>query len=52
MKYRELKEPCKSLIANGQCLGCNKLELPFFESDVNCKQAKEIKVRTTRMRRK
>lgn len=42
MEYRELKEPCKSLIANEQCLGCNKLELPFFVSDVNCKQVKDI----------
>ena len=36
MKYRELKEPCKSAIAEGRCLGCNKLELEEFECDIKC----------------
>ena len=37
MKYKQLKEPCKSMIAMGKCLGCIKLELPYFETDINCK---------------
>lgn len=31
MKYKELKEPCKS------CLGCMRLEDPNFVSDSNCR---------------
>ena len=33
---KELKEPCKSLIATGRCLGCNRLELEDFEGDEKC----------------
>lgn len=33
---KELKEPCKTMIASGKCLGCNKLELENFEVDPNC----------------
>lgn len=25
------------MIAMGKCLGCIKLELPYFETDINCK---------------
>lgn len=42
MKYKELKNPCKKLIEEGKCTGCNKLELNNFEADKNCKYAKEI----------
>lgn len=42
MKYKELKDPCKTLIEKELCLGCNKLELPEFEADINCKYAIEI----------
>ena len=41
MNYKELKEPCKTMITLEKCLGCNKLELPFFEADKNCKYAKD-----------
>lgn len=41
MNCRELKEPCKTMIATERCLGCNKLELTFFEADKNCKYAKD-----------
>lgn len=34
--YKELKEPCKSALANGRCLGCTALESPDFESNNNC----------------
>lgn len=43
MNYLPLKEPCKTLIAKGECLGCNKLEIPAFQGDPNCKYAKEKK---------
>lgn len=36
-EYPELKEPCKTLIEIGKCLGCNKLELKYFTGDKNCK---------------
>lgn len=36
MKYPALQEPCKSMIAKGYCLGCNKLELENFTHDWNC----------------
>lgn len=39
--FKELKEPCKSLIAKNKCLGCNRLEDPNFTGDKNCKYAKE-----------
>ena len=28
------------MLATGKCLGCNKLELPFFETDKKCEYAK------------
>ncbi len=33
---KDLKEPCKSMLATGRCLGCNRLELGDFEGDPNC----------------
>ena len=39
--YPPLKEPCKSLIEKGLCLGCNKLEDLNFKSDNNCKYIKD-----------
>ena len=41
MKYKELKDPCKTLIEKELCLGCNKLELSDFQGDINCKYAKK-----------
>ena len=40
-KFRELKDPCKTLIEEGRCLGCMRLCLPEFTGDENCKIAKE-----------
>ena len=40
MKYKELKDPCKTLIEKELCLGCNKLELPDFQGDIKCTHAK------------
>ena len=37
MKYPNLKEPCKSAIAEGRCLGCQALEDPFFTGNKKCK---------------
>lgn len=34
---KELKEPCKSAIAEGRCTGCSRLELDGFEGDRECK---------------
>ena len=39
--YKELKEPCKSAIHNGLCLGCNLLELEDFESNPECEYFKK-----------
>ena len=39
--YKELKEPCKSLIEKEKCLGCERLADPNFTGDKNCKYAKE-----------
>jgi hypothetical protein len=36
-RYKELKEPCRSAIAEGRCLGCSKLEEEEFEGDEECK---------------
>ena len=36
MKYAELKEPCKSLIEKGKCLGCAQLENLNFIGNKNC----------------
>ena len=41
MKYKELNDPCKTLIENEKCLGCNKLELPSFQGDINCTHTKK-----------
>ena len=41
MKYKELKDPCKTLIEKGICLGCSKLESPDFQGDINCTHAKK-----------
>lgn len=43
MKYLPLKEPCKSAIEKGICLGCNRLELPEFQGLPGCKGSKEQK---------
>lgn len=39
-RYRELKEPCRSAIAEGRCRGCSKLEQEEFEGDKECKYVK------------
>lgn len=41
-KFIELKEPCKSMIEKGECLGCNALEDPDFTSNPNCIHVKKI----------
>lgn len=38
--YKELEEPCKSLIDKGKCLGCQALENPEFKGNKNCIYAK------------
>lgn len=43
MRYREIEEPCKSAIAEGRCLGCNKLELEGFIGDRECKMYEKKK---------
>lgn len=35
MKYKPLQEPCKS------CLGCQRLEIPEFITDKNCRWQKK-----------
>lgn len=35
-EYKELKEPCKTLIKKGICLGCVALENPNFTGRANC----------------
>ena len=40
---KELKEPCKTLIKTNRCLGCNRLELDYFEGDDKCVYARSIK---------
>ena len=42
MKYKELKEPCRSAIAEGRCTGCNRLELEEFEGKEDCKYGKKV----------
>lgn len=37
MRYRELKEPCRSAIMDGRCSGCNRLEEENFEGDKECR---------------
>jgi len=39
---QELKGKCKEFIEKGICLGCNRLELPYFTGDDNCKYIKEV----------
>lgn len=45
--YKDLKEPCKTMIEKELCLGCNKLENPEFISNPDCEyiknKPKEIK---------
>ena len=36
MKYPELKEPCKSAIANNRCLGCTGLGEPDWKEPKEC----------------
>ena len=38
----KLKDPCKTLLHENKCLGCNKLEIPSFEGDKECIYAKEL----------
>jgi hypothetical protein len=33
---KDLKEPCKSMLASGKCFGCSQLELDNFQVDPNC----------------
>lgn len=40
-KYKDLQEPCKSMLSKEKCLGCNKLEDPEFTGDKNCAKEKE-----------
>ena len=40
MKYRELKEPCKSAIKNNKCLGCTGLAEENWREPVNCQYAR------------
>ena len=49
MEYRELKEPCKSLIEKEICLGCNQLADYKFIANPSCKyvtnvEGKQIKL--------
>lgn len=49
MEYRELKEPCKSLIEKEICLGCNQLVDYKFIANPSCKyvtnvEGKQIKL--------
>ena len=39
---QELKGKCKEFIEKEICLGCNRLELPYFTGDDNCKYIKEV----------
>ena len=43
MGYKNLKNPCKELLEKGLCLGCNRLELDWFEGDKNCRYVRDIK---------
>lgn len=36
MKYQELKEPCKSVIANNRCLGCVGLAEEDWIPPIKC----------------
>ena len=40
---KPLKEPCKSAIKQGRCLGCNKLEDENFEGKEDCEYVKNKK---------
>lgn len=35
-KYNELKEPCKSALKYGYCLGCQALENKYFKEPKEC----------------
>lgn len=35
-KYKELKEPCKSALKYGYCLGCQALESKYFKEPKQC----------------
>lgn len=35
-KYKELKEPCKSALKYGYCLGCQALEIKYFKEPKQC----------------
>ena len=39
-KFEELKEPCKTLIEKGICLGCSALENPYFVGNKDCRYSK------------
>lgn len=38
---RELKGKCKEYLEKGLCLGCERLAIPEFTGDDNCKYIKE-----------
>ncbi len=42
-KFRELKEPCKSAIAENRCLGCIGLGEKDWKEPVKCKYLEEEK---------
>lgn len=39
MKYPKLEGICATAIRNNLCTGCNKLELPEFKGQKECKYA-------------
>lgn len=43
VRYRELREPCRSAIEEGRCAGCSRLELEEFEGDEGCKMYEKKK---------
>ena len=47
MKYLPLREPCKTAIEKGYCMGCNRLELPNFVGKYDCKYSHPPETRKT-----
>ena len=45
MKYKELKEPCKTLIEKGQCLGCVGLAEEDWHENKDCIYARVPKAK-------